>query len=174
MNKRLLRVKEKKKRKKPEFVRQETWKHIKFKNNPTWRKPRGHSSRMRRELKGKPPIVKIGYRGPKDVRGYHPSGLPEVLVHNTKDLEGLENVAVRIGKVGIKKKIEILKKAVEKDLKLLNPTIKFVKVSSEEDMTDNMVIKDHVQRFIISKKLIDEEREKVEEKAEELEIEFQE
>jgi len=174
MNERLLKIKKEKNRKKPTFLRQETWRFIKFKNKPAWRKPRGHSSKMRRKLKGNPPVVNIGYRNPKLVRGYHPCGLPEVLVHNVNDLENLKDVAVRIGNVGTKKKIEILKKALKKDLKLLNPKIKFIKVSSEEDMVNNINIKDYTQSFIISKKLSDEDREKIEQKAEELGIVLQE
>jgi len=174
MNERLLRIKNEKNRKRPKFLRQETWRFIKFKNNPKWRKPRGHSSRMRRKLNGNPPVVNIGYRNPRSVRGYHPCGLPEVLIYNAKDLEGLKDVAVRIGNVGTKKKIEILKSALKKNLKLLNPRIKFVKVSSEEDIVNNINIKDYTQSFIVSKKLSDEDREKIEEKAEELGIVLQE
>jgi large subunit ribosomal protein L32e len=174
MIERLLKIKKEKNRKKPTFLRQETWKVIKFKNNPKWRKPRGHSSKMRRKLKGNPPVVNIGYRNPKLVRGYHPCGVPEVLVHNVKDLENLKDVAVRIGNVGTRKKIEILKGALEKNLKVLNPKIKFIKVSNEEDMTNNIQIKDYTQNFIISKKLSDDDREKIEQKAEELGIVLQE
>jgi large subunit ribosomal protein L32e len=174
-DKRLLSVREEKKRKKPKFLRQETWKITKFKNNPTWRRSRGHSSKMRKKLKGNPPMPNVGYRGPKQVRGYHPKGLPEMLIHNVKDLEEIEgNVAVRIGKVGTKKKIEILKKTLEKDLTVVNPRIKFIKITSEEDMENNIEIKEYINQFILSKKLIDEERDEMKEKAEELGIVLQE
>ncbi len=170
-----LRAREKKKRKKPNFVSQESWKHIRLGRNAKWKRPRGHSSKTRKELKGRLPVVKVGYRGPKDVRDYHPCGAPEALVHAPKDLEDIdEDVVVRIGSIGTKKKIEVLKKALEKGLKVLNPKIKFVKVSNVEDMEDNLEIRDYIERFIISKKLIDEEREEVLEKAEELEIDLQE
>lgn len=174
MIERLLRIREEKNRKRPKFLRQETWKYKKFRNNPTWRKPRGHSSKMRRKLKGNPPVVSIGYRNPKLVRGYHPCGLPEVTVYSVKELEGLKDVAVRIGKVGTKNKIEILRKTIEKNLKVLNPKIKFVKVSSEEDIKNNLDIKDYAQSFILSRKLSDEDKEKIAQKAEELGIVLQE
>ncbi len=90
----------------------------------SWRRPRGTHSRIRLEKKGAPAKPKAGYRTQKDVRGKHPSGYDEVLVHNTDDLEEIdpETEAARIaGKVGARKREIIVEKAEELDLKVLNP-----------------------------------------------------
>lgn len=89
----------------------------------SWRRPRGTDSKMRKEKKGKPSLVKMGYRKPKSERGIHPSGYREVLVNNPQEVEEVdpEEQAIRIASsVGERKKEEILKKAHEFDIKVLN------------------------------------------------------
>ena len=68
----LVALREKVKAKKPDFVRQESWRYVRVKES--WRKPKGMDSKMRLQKKGWPPIVKVGYRGPSKARGLHPSG----------------------------------------------------------------------------------------------------
>jgi large subunit ribosomal protein L32e len=88
----------------------------------SWRKPQGHHSRSRLKKKGAAPMPQAGFRTDKDHRGKHPSGYEEVLVHNTSDLEELEEgEAARIGStVGGRKREQIIEKADEKDIKVLN------------------------------------------------------
>ena len=108
--------------KRPEFVRQESWRYVRVK--PSWRRPRGKDSKMRLQVKGWPPLVKIGYRTPKDYRGLHPSGYKEVLVYRPEDLQGLnpEVHAIRIASsVGIRKRLLIVEEARKLGLKILNP-----------------------------------------------------
>ncbi len=84
----------------------------------SWRNPQGTHSKVRKEKKGAPAKPKSGYRTDKSIRGKHPSGYEEVLVHNVEDLEEIdpETEAARIAsKVGGKKHEEILKKAEEDD-----------------------------------------------------------
>ncbi|MCS7126716.1 MAG: 50S ribosomal protein L32e [Aigarchaeota archaeon] len=110
------------KNKRPDFVRQESWRYVRLK--PNWRKPRGKDSKMRLQKSGAPQLVKVGYRTPKAYRDLHPSGLKEVLVHRIEELEDLnpEVHAVRIaGSVGKMKKIKIMQEAEKKGLKVLNP-----------------------------------------------------
>ena len=117
-------TKEQEKAKRPGFSRQEWFRHSKL-DGDTWRKPKGIQSKLRRNRKYRPPLVSIGYRGPKDVRGLHPSGFQEVLVHRVKDLEGIdpERHAVRIAHgVGMRKRIDIESKADEMGLRVLNPS----------------------------------------------------
>lgn len=97
--------------------------HAKKKLKNTWRRPRGLTSKQRRQYKAKGAHPQAGYNAPAAVRGMHPSGYFEVLVHNPSDLEGLDatTLAVRIaGGVGRKKRGEIQQKALEAGLKVLN------------------------------------------------------
>ncbi len=123
--KRLLELRKEMARRRPEFIRQESWRYKRIK--PSWRRPRGIDSKMRMEVKGWPKRVKVGYRGPKAVRGLHPSGYKEVLVHNIKELEKLdpETEAARIAHtVGARKRKEILERAKELGIKVLNPRVR--------------------------------------------------
>jgi large subunit ribosomal protein L32e len=107
----------------PRFVRPESWRLVRL--HPEWRKPKGLDNKIRKSFKGYPKRVKVGYRGPAKARGYHPSGHIDVLVHSPLQLEDLipEKDAVRIGRrVGSKKRAEILKRATELGLRVLNPT----------------------------------------------------
>lgn len=105
----------------PAFKRQEWFRYAKLGEN--WRKPKGIHSKMKRGLKRRPPMVEVGYRGPADVRGLHPSGFEEVLVYNVDGLEGIDpkKQAVRIGgTVGTKKRIAIEDRADELGIRVLN------------------------------------------------------
>jgi len=88
----------------------------------SYRKPKGGHSNSRLKKKGAKPMPNAGYRKDKSVRGLHPSGFEEVLVHNTDEVEDLEEgQAARIGStVGGRKKESIVEKADELDVKVLN------------------------------------------------------
>lgn len=108
--------------KRPRFIRQESWRYVRLK--PSWRRPRGKDSKMRLQIKGWPPLVKVGYRTPRAYRNLHPSGFKEVLVYRPEDLQGLdpEIHAVRIASsVGMRKRLLIVEKAKKLDIKVLNP-----------------------------------------------------
>jgi large subunit ribosomal protein L32e len=97
--------------------------HKKKQTPSSWRRPKGGHSRARLKKKGANPLPKAGYRTAKDVRGKHPSGYEDVLVHNADDLEELdpETEAARIGgKVGGRKRQTILDKADDEDIHVLN------------------------------------------------------
>ena len=120
--------------KRPEFVRQESWRYVRLK--PNWRKPKGKDSKMRLQVKGWPPLVKVGYRTPREYRGLHPSGYKEVLVYRPEDLKDLnpDIHAVRIaGSVGMRKRLMIVEEAKKLGLKVLNPPM-IEEVAEEEEV----------------------------------------
>ncbi|MDV3277624.1 MAG: 50S ribosomal protein L32e [Nitrososphaerales archaeon] len=110
-------------KRRPSFVRQESWRYVRIK--PMWRKPKGVDSKMRRQDKGWPALVRVGYRGPSAARGLHPSGHFERLVHRPGDLEGMvpgRDVARMGSTVGAKKRALIITRASELGIRVVNPT----------------------------------------------------
>jgi len=106
------------KKRKPVFNRQDS--HKKKRLRKGWRRPRGLQSKMRLNLKGYCRCVSKGYRSPKKVRGFDKSGVNAIKVSCVKDLEQVKDEGVIIKKVGLRKKIEIVKKAVEKGITIIN------------------------------------------------------
>ena len=107
----------------PAFIRQESWRYVRI--HPPWRKPKGVDNKVRRQDKGWPALVRIGYRGPVESRGLHPSGHFEVRVQRVSDLDHLvpgRDVARIGGTVGAKKREAILMRATELGLRVVNPT----------------------------------------------------
>jgi len=110
------------KRRKPEFIRKrgKIYKRLGLK----WRRPKGIHSQLRKHKKEAGNVPKPGYGSPKSVKGLHPSGFKEIIVYNLKDLEKVnqEKQACRIASnVGKKKRLDIMKKAEELKIKVLNP-----------------------------------------------------
>ena len=121
---RLLKVRKRQKSKKPSFRRHDS--HKKKKVGESWRRPRGIHNKLRKRITAKGSIVQVGYGSPKEVRGLHPSGYEEVLIHRPKDIEAIDAAiqAIRIGSsVGKRKRLDIERKAEELDIKVLNPTV---------------------------------------------------
>ena len=121
INKELLAARKKVAEKRPEFIRQESWRYDRLAVN--WRKPKGKDNKMRKQKAGVPAIVKVGYRGPKAARGLHPSGYTDNVVHNVAELAKLDpkKDAARLAHtVGKKKRIEMIAKATQLGVKVLN------------------------------------------------------
>ncbi len=131
------------KKKRPEFARQECWRYKRVKRN--WRRPKGLDSKMRKNIKGWPATVKVGYRGPKAVRGLHPSGNREVSVHNVNEVGDVdpETQAIRIAHtVGRRKRGKIIAEARKRNIEVLNfreleKTVKEEEVSVIEHSRDD-------------------------------------
>ena len=128
-----LKARKRAKNKKPAFVRSESWRYMKLKES--WRRPRGLDNKMRRKIKGWPPTVSVGYKGPKAARGLHPSGYKEVLVHNAKELSDIDpkTEAARIAHtVGKRKRVQILAEAKKRKVFILNVKVVQEPLKKEE------------------------------------------
>jgi len=120
MAERLLKVRTRQKSKKPEFNFHDS--HKKKRLGTSWRKPRGLHNKLRQQIAAKGKLVRVGYGSPKAVRGFHPCGLPEMLVNNVAELEKAQGAVVRIASgVGMKKRLEIQTKAAASGIRILNP-----------------------------------------------------
>ncbi len=120
--KELLNLRASQKKKQPKFRRQE-WFRYKRLSRTGWKKPRGDDSSQRKNRRYRSPMVRIGYGKVAEVRGLHPSGFEERLVHVASDLEGLdpEREAVRIAaSVGNRKRMSIHDRADDLGLRVLN------------------------------------------------------
>ena len=120
-DKRLMEVRKNIKKKRPSFRRVESWRYTRVKD--PWRKARGIDSRTRIKSKSGVKSPGKGYRGPKKVRGIHPSGYEEVRVETIKDLENLNNKihALKISsKLGAKKRMSLIDYSTRRGFKVLN------------------------------------------------------
>jgi large subunit ribosomal protein L32e len=150
VTKKLLKLKKRARQRKPKFVRPESWRYVRIKEN--WRRPRGLDHKVRLKYDGWPPGVSMGYRGPSASRGLHPSGYKEVLVYNVEGLKGIDpkTQAIRVAHtVGKRKKARILAEARKKKITILN----IREVAPKEEKLEE-------------EKLEEEEKEKVESPAE--------
>ena len=159
LQKKALKTRKRVKNKKPDFVRSESWRFVKLKES--WRRPRGLDHKMRRKIKGWPPTVSVGYKGPKDARGLHPSGYREVLVHNVREISKVDpkSEAARIAHtVGKKKRVQIVAEAKKRKVFILNFTpieelVETEEVEPEEEEADEKLEKPTKEE----RKFVDEE-----------------
>ncbi len=108
--------------KKPKFLRQQYGMVKRLAK--VWRKPKGIDSKLKVEKRGQGHLVKVGYKKPESIRGIHPSGYWTVAINNLKELENINKdiqAAVISSQVGRKKRNEIIKKANELNIVILNP-----------------------------------------------------
>lgn len=108
------------------FIRRDWDRYTKLgkrrKKKQSWRRPTGRHNKMRDKRKGYPEVVSIGYK--KEDKGKK-MGKTLVRVYSPRELGGIKNhKVVIIGKVGRKKKIEIVKKAKELKISFHNLNLK--------------------------------------------------
>ncbi len=118
--KHLLEIRARLKSKKPKFLAQGANKRKEL--SARWRRPHGVRSKIRVGLSGKRKKPSQGYRSPKQVRGFHKTGLILIRVCSLKDLDMLPKQAcITISSVvGKKKKIEIVRKAERMNISVTN------------------------------------------------------
>ena len=117
-------------RKKPGFLRKDWHKHIKLgktvKKAWKWRAAKGRQNKIRLGVKGHQARPKVGWCADARTKGFV-GGVEAVRVENMKELEAMEKgQGVIIGSVGKKKKTELIAKANEMKITILN---KYKKVS---------------------------------------------
>ncbi|MFC1723514.1 50S ribosomal protein L32e [Nanoarchaeota archaeon] len=150
------------KAKKPTFMRQDSHKKGKLKNN--WRRPKGSDSKMRNNKKGYRRSVRIGWRSPRVIRGLSREGLTTVIVETLKQIEVIDpkKDSIIIGSsVGLKKKLELLEAAITKGLKIHNFTDPKAYVDEQKKL-----IKDRRDKASEKKQQRSEKKEKAKKEAE--------
>jgi len=118
-------------RKKPKFLRTDWHKKIRLgrgvKKNQKWHGAKGRQNKFRLCRKGRGQRPKVGWGAENESKGFV-GGVEAVRVENVKELENVsKGCGVVIGRVGKKKRLEIVKKAGEMKLEILNRYKKEVK-----------------------------------------------
>lgn len=109
-------------RRRPRFRRQQ-WYEYKRLEDSGWRRPTGVDSAMRRHFGYEQPVVRIGFGGPRDARGLHPSGFREVYVEHVDHLKGIDpkTQAARVsGRLGARKLKRVYAEAEKLGIRILN------------------------------------------------------
>lgn len=125
------------KRKKKKFVRGNFWQYSKLglrrKKKIKYRKGDGIDNKMRLKIKGHLKNVEIGYRSKKSTRDLIEGKKPVVIYNIAELLKVNKDEIVIIGKIGDKKRKEILEYAKDKKIRIhnLNPEKKLVKIEEK-------------------------------------------
>ncbi|MDK2849624.1 MAG: large subunit ribosomal protein L32e [Candidatus Woesearchaeota archaeon] len=157
------------KRKKPDYKNSGSWRRIhKF---GSWRRPKGHQSKMRLKKRGYPRVVEVGYGSPRDVKGMHPKGLFPVTVYSVKDLANIDSKTQGIviaSSVGLLKKKLIFDEAVKKKITVLNLSKeKLESLLKERELSKEQREKEKEEKKQKIKKSLEEAVKESEEKTEE-------
>ncbi len=106
------------KRKKPDFIRQDS--HKKGRVKARWRRARGLQSKIRLAQKGYRLKPKIGYGAPKEIK-HLVKGIKAKTISTIKELKNIsKDEGIILTKIGLKKKIELIKEALKSKIIILN------------------------------------------------------
>merc|ERR1712062_847560 len=102
---------------------------------PSWRRPKGIDSRVRRRVKGQNLIANIGYGSNAKTRHMMPDGFRKFVVHNAKEVDLLlmlkgTHAAEIAHNVSAQKRKEIVERANQLSIKVTNAT---ARLRSEEN-----------------------------------------
>ncbi|KAM0864521.1 hypothetical protein ACQ4PT_043862 [Festuca glaucescens] len=102
---------------------------------PSWRRPKGIDSRVRRKFKGVTLMPNIGYGSDKKTRHYLPNKFKKFVVHNVSELELLmmhnRTYCAEIAhNVSTQKRKSIVERAAQLDIVVTN---KLARLRSQED-----------------------------------------
>ncbi len=111
-------------RKKPKFLRTDWHKKIRLgrgvKKNQKWHGAKGRQNKFRLNRKGRGQRPKVGWGAENDVKGFV-AGMEAVRVENVAEIEAVKKgQGVIIAKVGAKKRIDMIAKAEELKITILN------------------------------------------------------
>ena len=160
------------KTRKPNFIRQDA--HKKVKLGEKWRKPKGIQSKMRLHRKGYRKSVSKGYKSPVLIRGALSNGLFPVYVDNLSKLESVDpktQAIIIMAKTGIRKKIDIIKKAQELKINIANvkDPIKYLKEVEDKQKQKAEAKKQKVKDKEEKKKKLEKKSEKESKKKDSIE-----
>jgi Ribosomal protein L32E len=122
---RLMRVRVLMERREPRWMSMDEWRFLRVAHRESWRRPKGNDNKIRLEIKGYPKRVKVGYGKPRLVRNLHPTGFKLVTVHRPEDVDKVDPTreAIVIGRtVGLRKRVEIIRRAIERGVRVINVT----------------------------------------------------
>ena len=117
----LLKLRKKKKAKKPDFIRQEGYRKVKLKD--VWRRPRGRHSKLRKGLKTRGKKPSLGFGSPKAVKGMTKNGFIPVHISNIEELKKIDKkteIVIIRSNVGKKKRLEIAQEAEKLNVNISN------------------------------------------------------
>ncbi len=133
----------------PKFVRKDAKKKLRFKSKrkTKWRRQKGRDSKIRQKMKGYPKSPDIGYGSPKKTR-HLIQGKEPITIFNAKELDLIKlgpNQIIRVAHTSLKNKIEIAKKAKEKNLPILNMNLKKI-LKKEKIKVKTEIKKDEIKK----------------------------
>ncbi|CAD25319.1 60S RIBOSOMAL PROTEIN L32 [Encephalitozoon cuniculi GB-M1] len=116
-------------RKNKKFIRHHSDRYKRVK--PSWRRPHGIDSKVRKRCKGEREMPSIKYKKPKEIRHLLPNGLRKVRIFNINDLTPLTSLnRFYCGEiahaVGARKRIAIVNRAKELGICLLNGNARLI------------------------------------------------
>ncbi len=114
----IVQLRNERKTKKPKFRRSDVLRVPRL--GMKWHKPKGGDNKIRRKLRGHPRQPRIGWGTPRSARGLSHEGFEQIVVYTEADLAKVRGACIIARTLGARKRMQLLKKAQEMKLKILN------------------------------------------------------